>query len=87
MGGIRRISHEPESEGEVAEKDKKVCRIFPGTERYQIELHMNKKYIGIFFYHYNRCHGFIDFWEKFKYLGTILRYSLTCDADVDKRIT
>ena len=30
--------------------------------------------------------GFIDFCEKFKYLGSILHYSLTCDADVDKRI-
>jgi len=30
--------------------------------------------------------GFIDFCEKFKYLGSILHYSLTSDADVDKRI-
>jgi len=30
--------------------------------------------------------GFIDFFEKFKYLGSILHYSLTSDADVDKRI-
>jgi len=30
--------------------------------------------------------GFIDFCEKFKYLGSFLHYSLTCDADVDKRI-
>ena len=30
--------------------------------------------------------GFIDFCEKFKYLSSILHYSLTCDADVDKRI-
>jgi len=30
--------------------------------------------------------GFIDFCEKFKYLGSMLHYSLTCDADVDKRI-
>ena len=30
--------------------------------------------------------GFIDFCEKSKYLGSILRYSLTSDADVDKRI-
>jgi len=30
--------------------------------------------------------GFIDFREKFKYLGSILHYSLTCNADVDKRI-
>ena len=30
--------------------------------------------------------GFIDFCEKFKYLGSILYYSLTSDADVDKRI-
>jgi len=29
---------------------------------------------------------FIDFCEKFKYLGSILHYSLTSDADVDKRI-
>ena len=29
--------------------------------------------------------GFIDFCEKFKYLGSILHYSLTSDADVDKR--
>ena len=27
--------------------------------------------------------GFIDFCEKFKYLGSILHYSLICDADVD----
>jgi hypothetical protein len=31
--------------------------------------------------------GFIDFCEKFKYLGSMLHYSLTSDADVDKRIT
>jgi hypothetical protein len=31
--------------------------------------------------------GFIDFCEKFKYLCSILHYSLTSDADVDKRIT
>jgi len=30
--------------------------------------------------------GFIDFCEKFKYLGAILHYSLTSDADVDKRV-
>ena len=30
--------------------------------------------------------GFIDFCEKFKYLGSILHYSLTSDAGVDKRI-
>jgi len=30
--------------------------------------------------------GFIDFCEKFKYLGSILHYSITSDADVDKRI-
>ena len=30
--------------------------------------------------------GFIDFCEKFKYLGSILHYSLTSDADVDKRV-
>jgi len=30
--------------------------------------------------------GFIDSCEKFKYLGSILYYSLTSDADVDKRI-
>jgi len=30
--------------------------------------------------------GFIDFCEKFKYLGSILHYSLTSDADVDHRI-
>jgi len=30
--------------------------------------------------------GFVDFCEKFKYLGSILRYSLTCDVAVDKRI-
>ena len=30
--------------------------------------------------------GFIDFCEKFKYLGSILNYSLTSDLDVDKRI-
>ena len=30
--------------------------------------------------------GFIDFCEKFKFLGSILHYSLTSDADVDKRI-
>ena len=30
--------------------------------------------------------GFIDFCEKFKYLGSMLHYSLTSDADVDKRI-
>ena len=30
--------------------------------------------------------GFIDFCEKFKYLSSILHYSLTSDADVDKRI-
>ena len=29
--------------------------------------------------------GSIEFCEKFKYLGSILHYSLTCDADVDKR--
>ena len=31
--------------------------------------------------------GFIDFCEKFKYLGSMLHDSLTSDADVDKRIT
>ena len=31
--------------------------------------------------------GFIDFCEKLKYLGSMLHYSLTSDADVDKRIT
>jgi hypothetical protein len=31
--------------------------------------------------------GFIDFCEKFKYLGSMLHYSLTSDADFDKRIT
>ena len=31
--------------------------------------------------------GFIDFCENFKYLGSMLHYSLTSDADVDKRIT
>jgi hypothetical protein len=31
--------------------------------------------------------GLIDFYEKFKYLGSMLHYSLTSDADVDKRIT
>jgi len=30
--------------------------------------------------------GFIDFCEKFKYLGSILHYSLTSDADADKRM-
>jgi len=30
--------------------------------------------------------GFIDFYEKLMYLGSILHYSLTSDADVDKRI-
>ena len=30
--------------------------------------------------------GFIDFCVKFKYLGSILHYSLTSGADVDKRI-
>ena len=30
--------------------------------------------------------GFIDLGEKFKYVGSILHYSLTSDADVDKRI-
>ena len=30
--------------------------------------------------------GFIDFCDKFKYLGSILHYSLTSDLDVDKRI-
>ena len=30
--------------------------------------------------------GFIDFCEKFKYLGSTLHYSLASDADVDKRI-
>ena len=30
--------------------------------------------------------GFIDFTEEFKYLGSIIHYSLTSDADVDKRI-
>jgi len=30
--------------------------------------------------------GFIDFCEKFKYLGSIPHYSLSCNADVDKRI-
>jgi len=35
---------------------------------------------------YNDGTGFIDFFEKIKYLGSILRYSLTSDADVDKRI-
>jgi len=30
--------------------------------------------------------GFIDFCEKFKYLGSIIHYSLACDAVVDKRI-
>jgi len=30
--------------------------------------------------------GFMDFCEKFKYLGSILHYSLTSDADTDKRI-
>ena len=30
--------------------------------------------------------GFIDFCEKFKYLDSILHYSLTSDADVDKRV-
>ena len=27
--------------------------------------------------------GFIDFCEKFKYLGSMLHYSLTSDADVE----
>ena len=31
--------------------------------------------------------GFIGFYEKFKYLGSMLHYSLTSNADVDKRIT
>ena len=31
--------------------------------------------------------GFIDFCEKLKYLGSMLHYSLTSEADVDKRIT
>jgi hypothetical protein len=31
--------------------------------------------------------GFNGFYEKFKYLGSMLHYSLTSDADVDKRIT
>jgi len=31
--------------------------------------------------------GFIDFCEKFKYLGSMPHHSLTSDADVDKRIT
>ena len=31
--------------------------------------------------------GFIDFCEKSKYSGSLLHYSLTSDADVDKRIT
>jgi len=30
--------------------------------------------------------GCIDFCENLKYLGSILQYSLTSDADVDKRI-
>jgi len=30
--------------------------------------------------------GFIDSFEKFKYLGSKLHYSLTSDAVVDKRI-
>ena len=30
--------------------------------------------------------GFIAFYEKLMYLGSILHYSLTSDADVDKRI-
>ena len=30
--------------------------------------------------------GFIDFCEQFKYLGSIIHYSLTSDADVGKRI-
>jgi len=31
--------------------------------------------------------AFIDFCEKFKYLGSMLHYSLTSDENVDKRIT
>ena len=31
--------------------------------------------------------GFIDFCEKFMYLGSMPHYSLTSDADVDKGIT
>jgi hypothetical protein len=31
--------------------------------------------------------GFIDFCEKFKYLGSLLHYSHTSDADIDKRMT
>jgi hypothetical protein len=30
--------------------------------------------------------GFIEFTTEFKYLGIIVHYSLTSDADVDKRI-
>ena len=30
--------------------------------------------------------GFSDFFEKFKYLGSVLHYSLSSDADVDKQI-
>ena len=30
--------------------------------------------------------GYIDFCEKFKYLVSILYYSLTCDADAGRRI-
>jgi hypothetical protein len=31
--------------------------------------------------------GFIDFCEEFKYLGSMLHYTLTSDTDVDKRLT
>ena len=30
--------------------------------------------------------GFIDFTKEFKYLGSIVHYSLSSEADVDKRI-